>query len=56
MGDLGGALNAYALAADAGYQPARDNLSKVLNSYGLGEAARKFKARLDGSGEAGEQE
>src|SRR5690554_1811671 len=52
VGDLGGALNAYALAADAGFKPARDNLAKVLNSYGLGEAARKLEARLDGSGEA----
>lgn len=52
VGDLSGALNAYALAADAGFEPARKSLSKVLISYGLGDAADKFKARLDGTSEA----
>jgi tetratricopeptide (TPR) repeat protein len=52
VGDLSGALEAYSLAAEAGFEPARDNLSKVLNSYGLSEAATQMKARF--AGESGE--
>ncbi|AWV89289.1 tetratricopeptide repeat protein [Bradymonas sediminis] len=52
VGDLGGALNAYALAAEAGFEPARKNLKKVLNTYSLGKVADKFEARLDGSTES----
>jgi tetratricopeptide (TPR) repeat protein len=48
VGDLSGALEAYALAAEAGFEPARKNLSKVLSSYGLSEAAMKIKKRFAG--------
>jgi tetratricopeptide (TPR) repeat protein len=54
VGDLSAALEAYSLAAEAGYEPARENLSKVLTSYGLAEAASEMKKRFaGGSSESG---
>lgn len=49
VGDLSGALNAYSLAAEAGYEPAQKNLSKVLSTYGLSETAGEMKKRFTGT-------
>lgn len=54
VGDIAAALEAYSLAAEAGFGPARNNLSKLLSNQGLPEAAQKLKKTFEAA--AGEVE
>ncbi len=46
VGDITGALQAYANSAEAGFAPAQQNLSKLLAGQGLSQAASELKKRF----------